>query len=157
MCAHWLFLCFSSYFPMVKFDVKVLPLLCCGTHYSIELFRTLKVEFPLQCLARSSSGWCDDIGGLCSALILLHHIPGDEFKNEDVQKQGGEMERRNGVQRVFRRGEAQERQAPCHPRRQMVFRGNSKSFMGCVACHPLCKTQQADKDSTPSSSSANLL
>lgn len=62
--------------PNVQFVARVLPLLCCGTHYSKGSFMTLKVEFPLQCLARSSSGWCDDMGDLCTALILLHHFPG---------------------------------------------------------------------------------
>lgn len=41
--------------------------------------------------------------------------------------------RRNGVQRVIRRGEAQRRrQVCCHPGRQRVFTGISKSFMGRV-------------------------
>lgn len=66
--------------PNAQFVVRVLPLLYCGIHYSKGSFRTLQVEFPLQYLARSSSGWCDDMGDSCTALILLHHFPGGCFQ-----------------------------------------------------------------------------
>ena len=52
------------------------------------------------------------VRALLTALISAHHFQENDFKNEEVQKQGGEVRRkliqRTGAQRVVRRGAEEE-------------------------------------------------